>query len=252
MNMQLTELSKIREPVKLDDLPVEQMRELQGALAKLGYPVGDLDGLVGPRTRNAWSEFLIDESQGDPTIVDTAMIGVLQQHMAKLAKPSNHDFSTRDGTIAAIIEECKKQGLGLRNQIAYVLATTQHETANSFQPVKEAYYLRDKAEAYRKTLKYYPYYGRGYVQLTWKKNYETYGHLLGVDLVNNPDLALQPEVALFVIVHGFKVGAFTGRPITKYIDAWHTDFVNARRCINGVDRAQHIAELATNFAKTLP
>lgn len=252
MNMQLTELSKIREPVKLDDLPVEQTRELQGALAKLGYPVGDIDGLVGPRTRNAWSEFLIDGSQGDPTIVDTASVGALQQHLAKLAEPSNHDFSTRDGTIAAIIEECKKQGLGLRNQIAYVLATTQHETANSFQPVKEAYYLRDKAEAYRKTLKYYPYYGRGYVQLTWKNNYETYGHLIGIDLVNNPDLALQPEVALFVLVHGFKVGAFTGRPITNYIDASHTDFVNARRCINGVDRAQQIAELATNFTKTLP
>jgi predicted chitinase len=250
--MQLKELLKIAEPVKLDDLPVEQMRELQGALAQLGYPVGDIDGLVGPRTRNAWSEFVIDESQRDPTIVDTGSVGALQQHLAKLAEPSNHDCSTREGTIAAIIEECKKQGLGLRDQIAYVLATTQHETADSFQPVREAYYLRDKAEAYRKTLKYYPYYGRGYVQLTWEKNYRTYANLIGKDLVNNPDLALQPDVALFVLVHGFKVGAFTGRPITKYIDASHTDFLNARRCINGVDRAQDIAAIATNLAKTLP
>jgi predicted chitinase len=252
MKMQLTELLKIAQPVKLGDLPVEQLKELQGALATLGYPVGDIDGLVGPRTRNAWSEFQTDVSQRDPTLVDTASVGALQQQLTKLAEPSKHEFSTRDGTIAAIVEECKKQGLGLRDQIAYVLATTQHETANSFQPVREAYYLGAKAEAYRKTLKYYPYYGRGYVQLTWENNYRTYTNLIGKDLVNNADLALQPDVALFVIVHGFKVGVFTGRSITKYIDASHTDFVNARRCINGVDRAQDIAVIATNFAKTLP
>jgi len=112
--------------------------------------------------------------------------------------------------IAAIIDECKKQGIGLRDQIAYVLATTQHETNNTFQPVREAYYLGDRAEAYRRTLNYYPYYGRGYVQLTWDRNYQTYADLLGKDLVLNPDLALQPDAALFVLVHGFKVGTFYG------------------------------------------
>jgi predicted chitinase len=251
--MQLEQLPKIMQPVNLNDLPVEQMKELQWALAKLGYPVGDIDGLVGPRTRNTWSEFQSDVSQRDPTLVDAASVGALQQQLAKLAQPSNHDFSTRDGTIAAIIDECKTQGIGLRDQIAYVLATTQHETNNTFQPVREAYYLGgDRAEAYRRTLKYYPYYGRGYVQLTWDRNYRTYAALLGKDLVRNPDLALQPDVALFVLVHGFKVGTFTGRAIMSYINASQTDFVNARRCINGVDRAQDIAAIATQFTKTLP
>jgi hypothetical protein len=74
----------------------------------------------------------------------------------------------------------------------------------------------------------------------------------GKDLIRDPDLALQPDVALFVLVHGFKVGTFTGRAITRYINASQTDFLNARRCINGVDRAQDIAAIATDFAKTLP
>jgi predicted chitinase len=249
--MQLKELLKIAEPVKLDDLPFELMQELQRALGILGYPVGDIDGLVGPHTPTAWSEFQSDESQRNPTLVDAASVEALQQQLANLAQPSDHDVSTRDGTIAAITDECKKQGIGLRDQIAYVLATTQHETNNTFQPVREAYYLGDRAEAYRRTLKYYPYYGRGYVQLTWKRNYQAYADLLGKDLVRSPDLALQPDVALFVLVHGFKVGAFTGRAITQYINETKTDFVNARRCINILDRAQDIAAIATRFAATL-
>ena len=63
--MQLKELLNIEQPVSLNSLPVDQMKDLQGALANLGYPVGDIDGLVGPRTRSAWSEFQNDVSKRD-------------------------------------------------------------------------------------------------------------------------------------------------------------------------------------------
>src|SRR5215471_16429867 len=49
---------------------------------------------------------------------------------------------------------------------AYVLATTYHETGATFQPIKEW-----GSESYLKSQPYYPYYGRGYVQLTWEANY---------------------------------------------------------------------------------
>ena len=103
----------------------------------------------------------------------------------------------------------------------------------------------------QKNLRYYPYYGRGYVQLTWKNNYEKYSGLLGIDLVGTPDLALEPGVAAFVLVHGFKTGTFTGRKISDYISADKTDFVNARRCINGLDKAYEIARLAEKFMTQL-
>jgi predicted chitinase len=250
-NMQLEQqLPKIAGPAKLDSLPVAPMKEMQRALALLGYPVGDIDGLVGPRTRNAWSEFQRDVSHHNPAEVDPASVAALQSRLAALAVPSTHDFSTKDGTIAAITDECKKQGIALRDQIAYVLATAQHETNNTFQPVREAYYLGNRADAYRRTLSYYPYYGRGYVQLTWDRNYRYYADLVGKDLAGNPDLALEPEIALFVLVHGFKVGTFTGRAIAQYINASQTDFIDARRCINGVDRAEDIAAIAAQFTQT--
>jgi len=162
------------------------------------------------------------------------------------------DFSTKDGTIAAIKNECASKGLGLKAQIAYVLATVDHETAHTFKPVKEAYWLPDP-DAYLKKHHpdYYPYYGRGYVQLTWKNNYSKYGELVGQDLVANPDLALDPQVALFVLVHGFKNGAFTGHKLADHVNASKTDFLNARRCINGVDKQHEIADIATKYLAQL-
>lgn len=151
---------------------------------------------------------------------------------------------------ALIIAECQKQGLTIPEQIAYVLATVQHETAGTYKPVKEAYW---KDEAWREAnlTRYYPFYGRGYVQLTWESNYQKYADILGIDLVGDPDLALEPKTAAFILVHGFKTGAFTGKKITDYIDEEGYDFVEARRCINGLDKCDEIAALAEKHLSQL-
>lgn len=46
----------------------------------------------------------------------------------------------------------------------------------------------------------FKYRGRGVIQLTGKANYERYGKMIGVDLVNNPDLASDPDVAAKIAV----------------------------------------------------
>ena len=215
----------------------------------LGYPVGDIDGLIGPRTRNAWAEYKSDIFPGNPQLIGAESIDRLRQDLLKLAAWETANFGSKQGTIDAIKGMCQAMGIGLPAQIAYVLATTQWETAQTFQPVKEAFWLD---EAWRQAnLSYYPYYGRGYVQLTWDKNYEAYSDILAIDLVSNPDRALDPTVALFVLVHGFKTGTFTGRKITDFIAQGMTDFVGARRCINGTDKANEIASLlAEKFLTT--
>jgi predicted chitinase len=252
--MQLTALKAIPQgqSIPIKDLNAAQLTELQSALVCLGYPAGEIDGEYGPKTRHAWAEFIVGLHQGDPESIDLEGVSTLQQFVdeGKFAHP--HDFSTRDGTIAAITSECCRQGIGLKSQIAYVLATVDHETNHTFKPVTEAYWLRDP-DAYLRThhADYYPYYGRGYVQLTWEKNYATYGKILDQDLVGHPELALDPEIALFVLVHGFKTGTFTGRKITDYIDAQNIDFINARRCINHLDKAEDIANLAQRYLAEL-
>lgn len=150
------------------------------------------------------------------------------------------------GHAAAIIEACKAERL-LRNECAYVLATAQWETAHTMEPVREAYWL---SEAWRKNnLRYYPWYGRGFVQLTWRDNYERAQARLGLGtmLTDNPDAAMEPDIAADILVLGMKEGWFTGKKLSDYITLQRSDFRNARRIVNAMDKADQIATLAEDY-----
>ena len=145
-----------------------------------------------------------------------------------------------------IISTCKAYGL-LRNQAAYVLATVEHETNRTFMPVREAYWVKN-AETWRKrNLRYYPWYGRGFVQLTWEENYRKAGEKIGADLISDPDAALRPDHAAKILVQGMKEGWFTGKKLSDYITLKTSEFVSARRIINGMDKADQIAVLAIKY-----
>ena len=161
--------------------------------------------------------------------------------------------------IKTIRQECLTQGVTINAQIAYVLATTEWETAKSYLPVVESYWLPNPDE-YNKLhhSEYYPYYGRGYVQLTWKKNYALFSKLLNKDLVAHPDLALTPNIARYILVHGMKEGLFTGKKLQDYLpkdeetkESIEVNFKEARRIINGVDKKCDIALLAGNHFNNL-
>ncbi|HTE37915.1 MAG TPA: hypothetical protein VK630_15350, partial [Reyranella sp.] len=95
------------------------------------------------------------------------------------------------------------------------------------------------------------YYGRGYVQLTWLTNYAKMAALTGADLVNHPELALEPKLAALIMLEGMKGGLFTGVGLPRYFGATVDDPVNARRIVNGTDRAQEIAALHAGFLRGL-
>jgi hypothetical protein len=137
--------------------------------------------------------------------------------------------------------------------IAYALATIYHETAGSMEPVEEGYYLGSpaKVKAFQKKLRYFPYFGRGYVQLTWKKNYDMAGKALGINLSDVPSQALEPEIAFQILTLGMFQGWFTGKKLADYITLDKTDYVGARAIINGKDRAGLIAGYARNFETIL-
>jgi len=130
-------------------------------------------------------------------------------------------------------------------QWAYVFATVFHETNATFLPVKEAYWLSEDWR--KKNLRYFPYYGRGYVQITWKDNYAKFSKDIGEDFVKNPDLVMVPKYAFRILVDGFMNGMFTGKKISDYIHGDVKDYRNARRCINGTDKAELIAAYALKF-----
>jgi putative chitinase len=144
---------------------------------------------------------------------------------------------------------------------AYGLATANHETASTMQPVREAFWL---SENWRRTnLRYYPFYGRGYVQLTWKANYEKADRelKLGGNLNSNLDLALEPDIAAMIMVKGMEDGWFAGdktgkrHTLARHIPTSGTaetvQFTSARRIINGTDKAGKIADEAIKFQQAL-
>ena len=152
------------------------------------------------------------------------------------------------GHTRLIIDECHRCNL-LRNQAAYALATAYHETAHTMEPVREAFNLSENWR--RRNLRYWPWYGRGFVQLTWKENYIKAGKELGLDLTTDPDAVMEPKVSAKILVIGSRDGWFTGKKLSDYITLKKSNFVAARRIINGTDKAAHIAELAEQYDDAL-
>jgi len=169
--------------------------------------------------------------------------------------------------VEAITREGRRRGLPLP-QIAYVLATAHHETGRRMQPVREGF-ARDDAHAVRIVTAMHragrirvnyakpdrktgrSYYGRGHVQLTWRRNYATFAKRLGVDLVGDPDLALDPVVSVAILFDGMSLGLYTGKRLADYITPQSVDFVGARRIVNGTDKAELVAGYARSYLEPL-
>lgn len=157
-----------------------------------------------------------------------------------------------------------------RSWCAYALATAWHETAHTMQPIREmggpAYFFRMyDYEGQRRSLAVkngninpgdgMKYYGRGYVQLTWRSNYARAGAKIGQPLEAKPDLALKPDVAAAIMRRGMVEGWFTGKAFKDFLpsagNANRPQFTNARKIINGLDKAALIAGYALEFQAAL-
>ena len=94
------------------------------------------------------------------------------------------------------------------------------------------------------------------MQLTWYENYDKAGRLLGIDLLNKPELALDAAIAARIMREGMLDGWFTGKKLANYVGLRTANYVGARHIINGRDKAEQIAaqavvfELALRKAKT--
>jgi predicted chitinase len=128
--------------------------------------------------------------------------------------------------------------------LAYIIATAYHESR--LTPVREGFAKTDKAarrivrkRPYGAQVNGHVYYGRGFVQLTWRSNYVKMEQVLGVPLDDNPDLALEPETAAKILVYGMMDGLFTGKKLHDYKSFYHM-----RRVVNGLDKAGLIAGYA--------
>lgn len=168
----------------------------------------------------------------------------------------------------AILDEAERRGTP-RNNLAYDLATAWHETATTMQPIEErgARSYFDKYEPGTKIGKMlgntvkgdgYRYRGRGLEQVTGRRNVELVSKYYGVDFVANPELLCDPRYAVPILFDGMEKGWWTGKAESDYIDTLDEsdaedlrEYVNARRVVNGTDKASLIGGYALKFEKAL-
>ena len=140
-----------------------------------------------------------------------------------------------------------------RAETAYVLATAHHETGR-FKHMEEI--GRGDGRDYGEDVllirgERRRYHGRGFVQLTWLQNYARMSLLIGVNLVEGPEQAMQPDIAAEILWEGMIRGLFTGKSLADYRAGDSLDFVQARRIVNGMDKADLIAGYAATFHDAL-
>jgi hypothetical protein len=150
--------------------------------------------------------------------------------------------------------------------LAYALATAFHETGATMQPVREtmapnddaAIGILDRAFAagrlgqvkvpyWRRDAEGKSWLGRGLVQLTHRRNYEAMSAVTGIDLVEKPQRAMEPQVSALILVEGMMRGSFTGRRLSHYFSGVRADWEGARAIINGTDRADLVAGYGRAF-----
>jgi putative chitinase len=156
-----------------------------------------------------------------------------------------------DGMVA-ILDEWEA-GFGDKDLrwLGYILGTVHHETAKTMQPIEEYGHGGERLYARCDPETNCAYYGRGFVQLTWRKNYERAGNELGVDLVHHPELACDLAIATKILIHGMTAGWFTGAELEDYFNDQREDWINARRIVNGLDRANLVAGYAKTYFEAL-
>lgn len=157
--------------------------------------------------------------------------------------------------ISAILDEWEKNNSKKDDRwLAYMLSTTHHETAATMQPIEE--YGKGRGRPYGKNLKMNRrrytntgnlFYGRGFVQLTWYENYEKAGKKLKQDFIAHPEKVMDLQNATKILFTGMTEGWFTGRKLSTYFNDKKEDWRNARRIINGLDRADWVADYARKY-----
>jgi hypothetical protein len=161
--------------------------------------------------------------------------------------------------------------------LAYVLATAYHETGRSMQPVIETQRANDlnrpsvdtairrldtayatgklkgvKRTYWRKDANGRSWLGRGHTQVTHEENYARVQALSKFPIHDNPDLMFDLKTSASIHVMGMLNGWWTGKKLSDYQTArYGYDYEDARRIVNGTDKAREIAAYAKKFEEAI-
>ncbi len=244
----------------------EQVRRLQRRLLAHGLAPGPVDGRFGPQTLAAVKAFqrthglVVDGVVGPATW--RALLAPVGGDGDGGGKGAGGDGDTRpvrvDVALVArlfpatpqrairrhlprVLRALREVAFADKAGVLLALATIRAEAAG-FEPVAERISRYNTSPGGHPFDRYdfredlgnrgpydgWRYRGRGFVQLTGRANYEAMGRRLGVDLLEEPDRALEPELAARILAH------FLADRRDALLAALRAgDLARARRLVNG-------------------
>ena len=212
--------------------------------------------VTGVVDRNTWAE-LMKVKPTEITMVDRkgsshdmpSGFPSVDQILNEVGVPSTiRPFAKKN--LPLVLNQCLRDGVSDKGQIAYVFATAQHESLFGRFMMEIA-----SGSAYEGRLDLgntvpgdgLRFKGRGFVQITGRRNYTQWGRKLGIDFVSNPEKVAVPETAAIILVRGMRDGSFTGLGLSDFIVGSRRDFLGGRRIVNGADRARDIRVIAQDY-----
>jgi len=236
------DMEKAKFLVRQGWLLVLQKQDVEGAVANF-EEAGRLDPNVDVETlqKSAKQYAQVEKDPSDQPVIgvsgsdDLDIIDMITNYLRHYARQ----------TIPLILRECEVNDVTDPGQIAYILATAEHESRlGQWMASGWAYERRSDLGNTQ------PGDG-GFVWMTERHNYTYWSNRLGIDLVNNPEIATEPSIAAKILVISMRDGLLTGYKLRDFINSNKRDFYNARRIVNHLDRAAHIAAIAEEYYQVL-
>ena len=174
---------------------------------------GFLGGLLGTAALGVGADASAKQTVIKPKTKSPSQQTIQQARAQQATKPAS---PTKDPQAEAMLYRTAKAN-GMRgSELAQFLAQTKHESWNHSRlqekpvgdPIKYFTKKYDHTQA-PKTAKILgnkvrgdgaKYHGRGFIQLTGRDNYRMASEALGIDLINRPELASNPDVAAKIAV----------------------------------------------------
>ena len=206
----------------------KSIERIQDRLAILEYYKGIVDGTWGPISDEAIRHAVNDKKVKVYFDFNTfkKLFGI---------KTLNQDFVDSINCLFEVFNKHNNIGGTSVLNVAYLLATSWHETAYTMLPIKEygGYKYLSKYDTGRlaRILGNTPeadgdgvfYAGRGHVMITGRNNYRKFSALLNIDLLKFPDLALDLKISAEILTVGSLKGMFTGKQLSDYIKFGYSD-----------------------------
>lgn len=172
----------------------------------------------------------------------------------------------RRAGIDRVLDYWEKTSYTDQRWLAYILGTAYRESVGTMAPVREGLCKTDQCSIAavgkhflgRHISSDYSmpdaqgrsYFGRGLVQITHKRKYESVGRALGWGdtLAEEPELALDPDKSVVILVEGMAQGLFTRRSLADFFSGEKAEWTGARKIVNpGSRRAEITAGHAKDF-----